>query len=180
MMHVLIVMVMLLTRFLSLPDRLWFKRSKSDRIRILFRQLDKYYNHCLRIDLRVALTLKHIILRRLQLDRYFAPGLIMLNTRLTLSTISFNLLTCMIGHIKYKLSILDNKLQMIWTCRTDLPAMWRRHSIQLFVSMCPNRLKYNQGGSQHRSNDRFIHFVSPQHTNWNGRGIFKDILGLSY
>jgi len=37
MMHVLIVMAMIVTRFLSLPDRLWFKRSKSGRIRILFR-----------------------------------------------------------------------------------------------------------------------------------------------
>src|SRR5580765_9094856 len=46
---------------------------------------------------------------------------------------------------------------MIWTCRTNLPAMWRRNSIQLFVSMCPNRLKYNQGSSKQGSNDQFIH-----------------------
>jgi hypothetical protein len=37
MMHMLIAMVMIVTRFLSLPDRLWFKRSKSGSIRILFR-----------------------------------------------------------------------------------------------------------------------------------------------
>jgi hypothetical protein len=37
MLFMLIVMVMTVTRFLSLPDRLWFKRSKSGSIRILFR-----------------------------------------------------------------------------------------------------------------------------------------------
>jgi hypothetical protein len=37
MMHMLIVMVMIVTRFFSLSDRLWFKRSKSGSIRILFR-----------------------------------------------------------------------------------------------------------------------------------------------
>ena len=48
MLLMLIVMVMILTRFLSLTDRLWFKRSKSGSIRILFRQLDKYHYHGLR------------------------------------------------------------------------------------------------------------------------------------
>jgi hypothetical protein len=37
MVRTLVVMAMIVTRFLSLPDRLWFKRSKSGSIRILFR-----------------------------------------------------------------------------------------------------------------------------------------------
>ena len=37
MMRMLIVMVMIVTRFLCRPDRLWFKRSESGSIRILFR-----------------------------------------------------------------------------------------------------------------------------------------------
>ena len=35
--RMLIVMVMIVTRFLSRPDRLWFQRSESGSIRILFR-----------------------------------------------------------------------------------------------------------------------------------------------
>src|SRR6185295_14575948 len=97
------------------------------------------------------------------LDCYFTSRLTLLNIRLTLSTIGTNLLTHVIGHMQYQLSILGNEFQMIWTCRADLPAMWRRHSIQRFVSMCPNRLKDNQGSSKQDSNDRYLHFFSSRY-----------------
>jgi hypothetical protein len=64
MMLMLIVMIMMVTftSSLSHPDSLWFKRSKSGCIGILFRQLDEYHNHSLRIDLNLAATRKHILL----------------------------------------------------------------------------------------------------------------------
>ena len=59
---IVMVMIMIVTRILSRHDRLRFKRRKSGSIRILFRQSDKYHYHGLRIDLKLAAALQHIML----------------------------------------------------------------------------------------------------------------------
>ena len=55
-MLIAMAMIMVSSRFHSRPDRLWFERSKSSGIGLLFRHFNKHHDHGLRIDLKLAAT----------------------------------------------------------------------------------------------------------------------------
>ena len=61
MMLIVMVMIMIASLFLSLPDRLWLQRCKPGRICILFRQLDEYHDHGFRVDMKLATSRQHIL-----------------------------------------------------------------------------------------------------------------------
>jgi hypothetical protein len=62
MMHMMIVkvMVMIATNVFFPSDRPRLQRSKSGRIRILFRQFDKYYDHGVLVDLKLAASFQQM------------------------------------------------------------------------------------------------------------------------
>src|SRR5688572_24922849 len=56
-----VVVVVIATNFLFLPDSLRLQRSKSGRIRILFRQFDKGHDYCFRVDQKFAATFQRMM-----------------------------------------------------------------------------------------------------------------------